>query len=153
MILLILFWIFFRNPFHHGNKFLIQRKKMRDIRERFWTRGQWAWNRLPTAVGIAPSCQSSRSVWTAFSDKGFDFGRYCVEAGAGLLVILVCSFFLPTGISVILWKQDSVISKCSNSIHFKLKVLTLTSTQHLFIATEMKQYSYSMCTRCIWKLF
>ena len=33
-------------------------------REWFVTRGGWAWNRLPRAVGTAPSFQNSVSVWT-----------------------------------------------------------------------------------------
>jgi len=32
------------------------------VRDRFCTRGWWAWNRLPRAVGTALSCWSSRSV-------------------------------------------------------------------------------------------
>jgi len=31
------------------------------------------WNRLPRAVGTAPSIQSSRRVWTTLSDIGFEF--------------------------------------------------------------------------------
>ena len=38
------------------------------------TRGWWAWNGLPRAMGTALSCWSSRSVWTALSDIGFGFG-------------------------------------------------------------------------------
>jgi len=48
------------------------------VRERVCTRG-WAWNGLPRAVGMAPSCWSSRSVWTTLSDTGFDFALSCVE--------------------------------------------------------------------------
>ena len=43
------------------------------IRERFFTRGQWAWNRLPRAVGMALSCWCSKSVWIMLSDSGFGF--------------------------------------------------------------------------------
>jgi len=35
--------------------------------------GVQAWNRLPRAVGMALSWQSSRSIWTALSDIGFEF--------------------------------------------------------------------------------
>jgi len=35
-------------------------------RDRVCTRGWWAWNRLPRAVGMAPS--ASRNVWTVLSD-------------------------------------------------------------------------------------
>jgi len=51
-------------------------------RERFCTRGWWAWSRLPRAVGTALSCWSSRSVWTVFLNIGF--GWSCVEPGVGL---------------------------------------------------------------------
>ena len=37
------------------------------------------WIRLPWAVGTAPGCWNSRSIWTALSDTGFDFGWSCVE--------------------------------------------------------------------------
>jgi len=37
------------------------------VRERFCTRGWCGWNRLPGAVGMAPSCQSLGSVWAALS--------------------------------------------------------------------------------------
>ena len=43
------------------------------VRDRVYTRGQWAWNGLPRAVGTAPSCQSSRSVWTLLSDLRLNF--------------------------------------------------------------------------------
>jgi len=46
-----------------------------DIRERFCTRGQWAWNSLPRAVGMALSCQNA--------DIGFGFGWCCAERGVG----------------------------------------------------------------------
>lgn len=42
-------------------------------RERFFTRGQWIWNSLPRSVSIAPSCCSSRKVWTALLDIGSEF--------------------------------------------------------------------------------
>jgi len=32
------------------------------IRERFFTKGWWAWNRLPRAVDAAQSCWSSRCI-------------------------------------------------------------------------------------------
>ena len=31
------------------------------------------WNRLPRAVGMAPSCPSSRNIWKMLSDVGFGF--------------------------------------------------------------------------------
>jgi len=40
---------------------------------RFCTRGRWAWSRLPRAVGTAPSCGSSGSVWAVLADVGFGF--------------------------------------------------------------------------------
>ena len=44
------------------------------MRKRFYTeRVVGHWNRLPGAVGTAPSCQSSRSVWIILSDVGFEF--------------------------------------------------------------------------------
>ena len=43
------------------------------IRKSFFTRGRWAWNRLPRAAVIALSCQNSRSVWITLSDIGFEF--------------------------------------------------------------------------------
>ena len=47
-------------------------------RKRFFTRGQWAQHWLPMAGVMAPSCQSSRSIWTAFSDMG-SFGVILCE--------------------------------------------------------------------------
>ena len=43
------------------------------VRERFFTRGQWARNRLPRAVGTALSWWSSMSVWRMLSDIWSDF--------------------------------------------------------------------------------
>jgi len=43
------------------------------VRKRLFTRGQWAWNRLPRAVVTAPGCQSSRRIWTTHSGIGFEF--------------------------------------------------------------------------------
>lgn len=43
------------------------------VRERFWTRGVWACNRLPRARCTIPSCQGSRSTWTMIPDTGFEF--------------------------------------------------------------------------------
>ena len=37
------------------------------VSKKFFTQAWWAQNRLPRAVGMAPSCQSSRSVWTTLS--------------------------------------------------------------------------------------
>ena len=54
------------------------------IRGRFCIRGEWAWNRLPRAVGTALSCRSSRRIWTVLSEVGFDFGWCCVGPGFGL---------------------------------------------------------------------
>jgi len=47
--------------------------------ERLFTRGCWAWNRLPRAVVVAPSCQSLKSIWIAFH-----FLCSSVESGVGL---------------------------------------------------------------------
>lgn len=45
------------------------------MRKRFYTeRVVGHWNRLPGAVGTAPSCWSTRSIWSALSDVGSDFG-------------------------------------------------------------------------------
>jgi len=44
-----------------------------NIRKRLFTRGQWAWNRLPRAGGMALSCWCSTSFWTMLSDTGFGF--------------------------------------------------------------------------------
>ena len=41
---------------------LHQRKDGLGVRERFFTRGWWAWNRLPRAVVRAPTCQSAKSI-------------------------------------------------------------------------------------------
>ena len=42
------------------------------------------WNRLSRAVVVAPSCQSSRSIWTVLSDIGFEFGQSYAEPEVGL---------------------------------------------------------------------
>jgi len=63
---------------------LCQGKVRLGVRDRFFTRGQWAWNRLPRAVGTAPSCWSSRSVWTSLSGIGFQCEFSCVRPGVGL---------------------------------------------------------------------
>jgi len=59
-----------------------QGRVMVGLRETFFTRGWWAWNVLPKAVVMAPSCQSSRSVGTVLSNTGF--GWPCVESAVGL---------------------------------------------------------------------
>jgi len=41
--------------------------------------GGRALHRLPRAVGTAPSCHSSRCVWTTISDIGFEFWGVFVE--------------------------------------------------------------------------
>ena len=51
------------------------------VRERVCTRGRWAWNSLPRAVGTAPNCWSLGSVWTVLSDIGFGF--WVVLCGIG----------------------------------------------------------------------
>lgn len=38
------------------------------VRDRFYTRAWWAWDRLSRGVVMDLSCQSSRSTWTTFSD-------------------------------------------------------------------------------------
>ena len=40
--------------------------------------------RAAQGCGHGPECRSSRSVWTALSDIGFDLGWCCVEPGVGL---------------------------------------------------------------------
>ena len=47
----------------------VLRRARLSIRERFFTRGRWAWNRLPRAVGTALSCWSSRGIEACFSQK------------------------------------------------------------------------------------
>lgn len=47
----------------------------------FFTRGWWACNRLPWAVGMVPSCKSSRSISVVLSDIGFEF--WMVLCGSG----------------------------------------------------------------------
>jgi len=42
-------------------------------RERFFSKGQWAWNRYIRAVVMAPSCWSSKRIWTMLLDIGFEF--------------------------------------------------------------------------------
>ena len=37
--------------------------------------------RAAQGCGHGPECRSSRSVWTALSDIGFDLGWCCVEPG------------------------------------------------------------------------
>ena len=59
----------------------VLRRARLSIRERFFTRGWWAWNRLPRAVSVALSCWSSRSIRTMLSDVWFDF--WVVQCGAG----------------------------------------------------------------------
>jgi len=48
--------------------------------ERVCTRGQWAGNRLPRAVTMAPT---SGSVGMPLSDTGCEFRWYFVEPGVG----------------------------------------------------------------------
>ena len=60
---------------------LCQGKVRLGVRDRFFTRGQWARNRLPRAVGMAMSCWRSRSVGTMLSDIGFGSGGSYVESG------------------------------------------------------------------------
>ena len=64
----------------HGSQFVqglvIQGWFRLDIRERLCPRVQWAWNRLPRAMGTILSCWRmgcSRDAWTLFSDNGFGF--------------------------------------------------------------------------------
>ena len=46
-----------------GNSMELSGEGQLGVRERVCTRGQWAWNRLPRALIIAPNCQSSRRIW------------------------------------------------------------------------------------------
>ena len=47
------------------------------VRDRVCTRGWWAWNGLPRAVGMAPGFSSLRSIWITPSEIWFGF---CVQA-------------------------------------------------------------------------
>lgn len=73
------------------------------------------WNKLPRAMGTAPSCQSSKSVWTPLSDIEFEVWVVLCRARSWAQ-ILVDPFKL--GIfygSVILWKR------ITEEIHGKAK--------------------------------
>ena len=50
---------------------LHQGKVRLGVRKRFFTRGQWAWNRLPRLVVMAPRGWGSRSIWMMLSDIRF----------------------------------------------------------------------------------
>ena len=66
-----------------GNSMELRQGRVRlVVRRRFCTRGCWARNRLPRAVGTAFSCWSSKSIWTVLSDVCF--GWPFVEPRAGL---------------------------------------------------------------------
>jgi len=43
------------------------------VRDRVCTRGRWAWNGLPSAVGTAPSAGVQGAFQTTLSDIGFEF--------------------------------------------------------------------------------
>ena len=60
------------------------------VRERVCTRGQWAWNGLPRAVGTAPSCRSSGNIWTPLSATRFGFGWsvWCQELDSMTVMVL-----------------------------------------------------------------
>ena len=59
---------------------LHQGKDRLGVRKRFFTRGWWAWNRLPRAVVTVLSCQSSGSVRTVLSHIGFGSRAVLFEA-------------------------------------------------------------------------
>lgn len=55
-----------------GNGMVLHPGKVRlGVMKRFFSRGSWAWNRLPRARG--GNCLSSRIIWTVLSDSGFEF--------------------------------------------------------------------------------
>ena len=51
------------------------------VRERFFTRGQWARNRLPRAVGTAPGARGQGVFGQCSHTHGLNFGWSCVELG------------------------------------------------------------------------
>lgn len=88
------------------------------VRERLFTRGQWAWSRLLRAVDMAPG--SSRSVWTVPSDTEFERCP-CVEPGVGLGDS--CGF-LPTWDAVTL---ESLLT--ASFLHFLPSLFPLPSAR------------------------
>ena len=54
------------------------------VRKRFFTRGRWAWNKLPRAVGTAPSAGVQGAFGQHCQTLGPTSARSCVEPGAGL---------------------------------------------------------------------
>ena len=55
-----------------------------EVRERFCTRRQWAWNGLPRAVGMAPSARVQGDFGQLSQTEGLDFGWCCEEPEVGL---------------------------------------------------------------------
>jgi len=53
-------------------------------RERVCTRGRWAWNRIPRAVGAARAARVQRVFGQCSQMLGLDLGWSCVEPGIGL---------------------------------------------------------------------
>lgn len=51
---------------------LHQRKVRLGVKKRFFTGGQWAWNRFPRVMVMASRCWGSRSVWMMLSDIRFE---------------------------------------------------------------------------------
>jgi len=58
-----------------GNSMELSGEGQLGVRERVCTRGQWAWNRLPRALIIAPNCQSSRRIWITPPESTFGPGQ------------------------------------------------------------------------------
>jgi len=100
---------------------LCQRRVRLDNRKR-WVAGRW--NRLLRAVVMASSCQSSRSVWTIFSDiwSGFWVGLEGVELGP----------FGSLSTQDILWFYDS--RKASkNELNFEIESKNLLKDNSTYV--------------------
>jgi len=63
---------------------LHQEKVRLGVRERFFSRGWWAWNRLPRTVGTAPSVRVQGAFGQHSETWGLDFKCSSVESGVGL---------------------------------------------------------------------
>ena len=85
-----------------GNGMVVSGEGQLGVRERGCTRGQWAWNRLPRAVGTAPSARVQRALGYHSQTQGLNAGQCCVEAGA---VLSDTCESLPTWNIVALWSQ------------------------------------------------
>ena len=98
---------------------LCQGRVMLGVRKRFWTRGWQAHNRLPRAVGTALSCWSSRSIWTALSDIGFE----CWMVLYGARSWTQWSLLVPSNLrfSVILYNSAKVQAQPLPSSHVPVR--------------------------------